>query len=271
MSRYAADLQSHGRRLGLVPTMGYLHKGHLSLMNLLDGQCDVKAASIFVNPIQFGPSEDLSRYPRDEARDLELLEAAGCEVVYSPPPDEVYPPGFQTYVEVEELQRPLCGSFRPGHFRGVATVVLKLFNVTGCSVAAFGQKDFQQAMVIRRMVADLNVPVKLIFGPTIRESDGLAMSSRNVYLSPEERASALTISRSLFASREACSAGDKNARKLAAEIEKALQSDSRIRIEYVDIVDSETLTAIEKIARPARAAIAVYVGKTRLIDNIELL
>ncbi len=270
MIAYTTDIHTQHQRLGLVPTMGYLHEGHLSLVRLLDGECDIKAASIFVNPIQFGPSEDLSRYPRSEDRDLELLESVGCEVVFSPEPAEIYAPGFQTYVEVEELQKPLCGGFRPGHFRGVATVVLKLFNITGCDIAAFGMKDFQQAMVIRRMVDDLNVPVKLLFGEIIREADGLAMSSRNVYLSPKERESALVLSKSLWLAQSACNSGEKRVSKLAGIIEDELRNEQRVRIEYVDIVDDESLAPIQLIERPARAVVAVYVGKTRLIDNIEL-
>jgi len=268
MTGYTEEARARGLHIGLVPTMGYLHEGHLSLLKLLDGRCDIKAASIFVNPIQFGPKEDLSRYPRDEARDLQRLESAGCEVVFCPPPSEVYPDGFQTYVEVEELQKPLCGSFRPGHFRGVATVVLKLFNITGCRSAAFGLKDFQQAMVLRRMVNDLNVPVRLFFGEIIREPDGLAMSSRNVYLSSGERASALAISRALFSAREACEAGERCATQVAKQIENDLKREAGIRIEYVEVVDNETLTQVELIDRPSRVAVAVYVGKTRLIDNI---
>ena len=270
MTAFTAGLHADQRRLGLVPTMGYLHEGHLCLVKLLDGECEVKAASIFVNPIQFGPNEDFFRYPRNEERDLELLRSAGCEVVFSPEAGEIYAPGFQTFVEVEELQKPLCGQYRPGHFRGVATIILKLFNITGCDAAAFGLKDFQQAMVIRRMVSDLNLPVKLLFGEIFREDDGLAMSSRNVYLSPEERIAALAVSRSLRNCRAAFNAGERQVLALAALVENELKNEPGVRIEYVDIVDSETLAPVQRIERPARAAVAVFVGKTRLIDNVEL-
>jgi len=271
MREVAEELNAKQQRLGLVPTMGFLHTGHLSLVKLLEGYCDVKAASIFVNPIQFGPKEDLTRYPRNEARDLELLAEAGCSVVFAPSAEEVYPEGFQTFVEVEELQKPLCGAFRPGHFRGVATVVLKLFNMTGCATAAFGLKDFQQAMVISQMVRDLNLPVELLFGEIVREADGLAMSSRNVYLSPDERACATGISRALFEAKRVCESGEKSVATLAKMIETRISSDPLRRIEYVDIVDSQALTQVDQIVKPARAAVAVYIGRTRLIDNIELV
>lgn len=266
----SAELRDANLKLGLIPTMGFLHDGHLSLVKLLDGNCDVKAASIFVNPTQFGKGEDYSRYPRNEAQDFQMLERAGVDIVFSPEPADIYKPEFQTFVEVEELQKPLCGSFRPGHFRGVATVVLKLFNITGCSTAAFGLKDFQQAAIIHRMVEDLNLPVKLLFGEILRESDGLAMSSRNVYLSPEERADASALSRSLKLAETAFDKGERRTGVLENIIKEELIRHVGISIQYIEIVESETLTKKDRIERSSRALIAAFIGKTRLIDNIEL-
>ena len=267
MQQFAASLPSEGRRLGLVPTMGSLHQGHLSLIRLLEGRCDLKAASIFVNPIQFGRGEDFERYPRNEARDFALLSEAGCELVFCPQPEDMYPQGFQTHIEVEALSQPLCGAFRPGHFRGVATVVLKLFTITRCAVAAFGLKDYQQAMVIKQMVSDLNLSVDLVFGETLREPDGLAMSSRNAYLSQEERRIAVAVPRSLEWARRELDGGECNPESLKQGMGKILTSSGQVRVQYVEVADPDTLLPLERIAGRALLVLAVYVGKSRLIDN----
>lgn len=270
MLAHAEGLQREGVHIGLVPTMGSLHQGHLSLVGLLDGNCDVKMASIFVNPAQFAPSEDFEQYPRDEGRDIELLREAGCSLLFCPTVDQMYPQGYQTYVEVEGLSSPLCGRFRPGHFRGVATVVLKLFNLTRCSVAAFGLKDYQQAQVIKRMVQDLHLPVKLLFGETVREDDGLAMSSRNAYLSHLERSVARVIPRSLRRAQRLAAQGITSAERLVLEIKDTLTSEPELRIQYVEIVHTDTLKPLPVITDEAQALVAVYIGKTRLIDNVRL-
>ena len=267
---YRRQLAKAGRRLGLVPTMGCLHEGHLSLLRLIQDRCDVVGASIFVNQLQFGPREDFARYPRNMERDLTLLAETGCQVVFNPGAAELYPDGFQTTVEVAEISRPLCGQYRPGHFRGVATVVLKLFNITGCSVAAFGLKDYQQAMVIKQMVRDLNLNVELLFGETVRESDGLAMSSRNSYLSPDERQRARAIPQSLFWARDAVSTGEIDTNRLRAEILKRISSVGGLEPQYVEFVHPESLTPVASVAPRAVLTLAVYAGKTRLIDNILL-
>lgn len=199
LRRALADVRNADKRIGFVPTMGYLHDGHLALISASRGHCDVTVVSIFVNPTQFGPNEDLSRYPRDFARDEALCRSAGVSIIFAPSAEEIYPAQFESFVEPGELAKPLCGAFRPGHFRGVATVVCKLFNMVQPDVAYFGQKDFQQCAVIRRMTVDLNLPIEIVTVPTVREPDGLAMSSRNRYLSPEERGRSLAVSRGLFA------------------------------------------------------------------------
>ncbi|MBT3233021.1 MAG: pantoate--beta-alanine ligase [Calditrichaeota bacterium] len=270
MISHAEELQKNGIRIGLVPTMGYLHEGHLSLVRLLDGHCDLKAASIFVNPIQFGPNEDLAKYPRNEVRDLELLEKEGCELVFAPSPEEMYPEDYQTYIEVELMSKTLCGRFRPDHFRGVATIVNRLFNLTRCSVAAFGLKDFQQAQVIKKMKRDLHLPVKLLFGETVREDDGLAMSSRNAYLDEEQRNLAGYIPKSLeWVSREA-NVAEQDSDCLRAGMEDILNTQPGIKIQYIEFVDPKTLDPVQIIDRKVQVLLAVYIGKTRLIDNIEI-
>jgi len=268
MREFSAELKRKNIRLGLLPTMGYLHEGHLSLMKLLDNKCDMKAASIFVNPIQFAPNEDLSSYPRDEARDLELLEKEGCELVFAPNSDEMYPEDYFTYVNVEQMTKVLCGKYRENHFQGVTTVVLRLFNVTGCSAAAFGLKDYQQAMLIKRMVKDLFLPVDLIFGQTIREIDGLAKSSRNSYLTPEERQAAVSLSRSLEWARRKSLEGEQTIESLRNGIIKILGAEDLVNIQYIEFVDPETLKEFATLTDKFVVAIAAFVGKTRLIDNL---
>jgi pantoate--beta-alanine ligase len=258
------------RPLGLVPTMGYLHEGHLSLARQACQDCKSTAVSIFVNPTQFGPNEDLSKYPRDLERDLHLLESVGVDLVWTPTPEIVYPPGFQTWVEVQEVSRGLEGAQRPGHFRGVTTVVAKLFNATQPDKAYFGQKDAQQAAVIRRMTADLNFPIDIIVCPIVREPDGLAMSSRNIYLEPDQRTAATVLSRALGAAKAAYDAGERDAAKLREIMQKTVTSEPLARLQYVSCADYQTLQELERITGKALLSMAVFFGKTRLIDNVVL-
>lgn len=262
-------LRAQGKRLALVPTMGFLHQGHTSLMVEGGRRADVVAASIFVNPTQFGPTEDLSRYPRDLQGDLQKCGAAGVQFVYAPQPADVYPPGFQTYVEVMELEQGLCGAKRPGHFRGVATVVAKLFNVFRPDVALFGEKDFQQLRVLQRLNDDLGFGIEVVGMPIIREADGLAMSSRNAYLAPDERHRALALSRGLFAARALFQQGERRAAVLTARVRQELQAVDA-REDYVELVDPLTLRAVDQAQPGARLLVACFLGKTRLIDNVAL-
>jgi pantoate--beta-alanine ligase len=254
--------------LGLVPTMGFLHDGHLSLVRLARAQCASVAVSIFVNPTQFGPQEDLAAYPRNLPRDLALLEEAGVDLVWTPTPEIMYPPGFQTWITVEEVSQPLEGAMRPGHFRGVATVVAKLFNAVQPERAYFGQKDAQQVAVIRRMVQDLNLPVEMVIGPIQREADGLAMSSRNTYLDPAERQAATVLSRALANAAKAYADGERQADRLRQVMRETIQAEPLARLQYVSCADPNTLQELEgPLTGPALLSMAVYVGKTRLIDN----
>ena len=254
--------------LGLVPTMGFLHDGHLSLVRLARAQCASVAVSIFVNPTQFGPQEDLAAYPRNLPRDLALLEEAGVDLVWTPTPEIMYPPGFQTWITVEEVSQPLEGAMRPGHFRGVATVVAKLFNAVQPERAYFGQKDAQQVAVLRRMVQDLNLPVEMVIGPIQREADGLAMSSRNTYLDPAERQAATVLSRALANAAKAYADGERQADRLRQVMRETIQAEPLARLQYVSCADPNTLQELEgPLTGPALLSMAVYVGKTRLIDN----
>lgn len=256
--------------LGFVPTMGALHEGHLSLMRRSVRENDHTVASIFVNPRQFGPSEDLAKYPRTLKEDLKLCREAGVDLVFTPDADVMYPDGFDTFVEVERLSRPLCGEFRPGHFRGVATVVCKLFNIVQPSRAYFGQKDAQQVLVLARMVEDLNMPLKVVTCPTVREKDGLAMSSRNRYLSPSERERALVISRILAEVKRQFDKGERDVGHLVSIMESALGAEMD-EVQYAEIRRLADLTEFPgPIDAPALAAVAGYVGTTRLIDNVTL-
>ena len=258
-----------GLRIAVVPTMGYLHEGHLSLMRIARQHADRVVTTIFVNPTQFGPTEDLDKYPRDLDHDRQLCEEVGVDAIFHPSPAEMYAPDFSTWVTEGSLSQTLCGAFRPIHFRGVCTVCLKLFNITLADVAVFGRKDAQQALVIERMVRDLNVPIQIIQAPLVREADGLALSSRNKYLSAEERIRALALSRGLRAAQAKYDAGERNAQALKDAVLKELQpaADS---IDYVDVMARATLRPIETIDQPALLAITVYIGKTRLIDNLFL-
>ncbi len=257
-------------KLGLVPTMGYLHEGHTSLIRRATAECDHVAVSIFVNPTQFGPNEDLSKYPRDLDRDLHLLEEAGADLVWTPTPEVMYPPRFQTWVEVEEMTRPLEGVQRPGHFRGVTTVVTKLFNAVQPAKAYFGQKDAQQAAVVRRMVKDLNFPVEIVVCPIVREPDGLAMSSRNVYLDPEQRKAAAILYRSLSDAKSAYDKGERDAEKLRQIMKASIASEPLAQMQYVSCADYDALQELEKVTGKTLLSIAVFFGKTRLIDNFVL-
>lgn len=260
-----------GRSVGFVPTMGALHAGHISLMDMAKRRADVTIASIFVNPLQFGPNEDLAKYPRPIEKDLALLEAVGVDAVFLPSVSELYPEGASTFVSEETVSGPLCGAMRPGHFRGVTTVVLKLFNIVQPDLAVFGQKDAQQCAVIERMVRDLAVPVEIVRGPIVREADGLALSSRNIYLSPEDRAAAPLISASLEQARKAFENGERDAVKLASIGRTVLEDNPRIAIQYWDVRDPKSLASIESVGENgALLAVAAYLGSTRLIDNILL-
>lgn len=260
-----------GARLGLVPTMGALHAGHISLMELARTHCDTVIASIFVNPLQFGPQEDLARYPRPIEKDIAMLEAAGVDALFLPEPGEVYPADNSTYVVEEAVSLPLCGALRPGHFRGVATVVLKLFNLTQPHFAFFGQKDAQQCAVIERMVRDLNVPVEIVRGAIVREEDGLAMSSRNVYLEPAQRLIAPLLYQSLLAASAAYEAGERDAGKLEAIGRAVLAGEPGINVQYWEVRDRRSLASLRAVdADGCLIALAAYLGKTRLIDNVTL-
>ncbi|NDY42314.1 pantoate--beta-alanine ligase [Dissulfurirhabdus thermomarina] len=267
MRRAADRWRAEGRRIALVPTMGYFHEGHLSLMDMARKAADRVVVSLFVNPAQFGPSEDLARYPRDLERDAALAEARGVDCLFAPPAEEMYPAGYQTWVEVTDLAAGLCGASRPGHFRGVCTVVAKLFNIVRPDVAVFGAKDFQQLQVVRRMAADLDLPVEILAHPVVREPDGLAMSSRNTYLSPEERRSALSLFSSLELAARLVREGEREAGRIEAAVAAHIRSAPGTRIDYVFVGDPETLRPVKRLAGPTLLALAVWVGKTRLIDN----
>ncbi len=270
MQQLALTWRARGERIVLVPTMGYFHAGHLSLMEYGRTQGDHLVVSIFVNPTQFGPQEDLDRYPRDLDRDCELAAQQGVDLIFAPAAGQMYPPGYQTFVEVTEVTQGLCGVSRPTHFRGVATVVLKLFNLVQPQVAVFGEKDYQQLITIQRLVADLNVPVAVVGRPLVREADGLALSSRNVYLSPAERQAALKLSQALFRARDLAAQGERSRERLFAAITPLLQSEPRLRLDYLNLLDNQTLAELPTIQHTARLAIAAYVGQIRLIDNILL-
>jgi pantoate--beta-alanine ligase len=271
MTMAAMETRSKGLKLCLVPTMGYFHEGHLSLIRLARKIADRVVVSLFVNPAQFGPNEDLARYPRDFERDAALSEAEGTDMLFCPDPAEMYPEGFKTWVDVEGLSRVMCGASRPGHFRGVTTVVCKLFNIVRPDRAVFGEKDFQQLAIIRRMVRDLNMPVEITGHPIVREKDGLAMSSRNVYLDPEERRIAACLFESLKLAGGLVEKGECLAEKISDEVKKYILSRRKTKIDYIFIGNPETLEPVDMVKdRPALLALAVWVGGTRLIDNIIL-
>lgn len=270
MQAWAARERLAGRTIAFVPTMGYLHEGHASLMRIGRARCDRLVVSIFVNPTQFGPNEDLSKYPRDFERDHALCRAEGADAIFYPEAAEMYPPGAQTWVEVTELSREHCGASRPGHFRGVTTVVTKLFLAVAPHVAVFGEKDYQQLAVIRQMTRDLNFGVEIVGGPTVREADGLALSSRNKYLSPDERARALALSEGLRDAQAALSAGERSGAALRALVERKLHAVDAV-LDYVHLVDPVTLRSVDVVEDRAVLLIAAKIGATRLIDNATLV
>ncbi len=259
--------KKEGLTVGLVPTMGYLHEGHASLVQKAREECDKVIASVFVNPTQFSPNEDLEAYPRDFERDCALLEACGADAVFHPVPSEMYAGDFSTWVDMQGLTAGLCGKTRPTHFRGVCTVVSKLFNIVTPDRAYFGQKDAQQLAVIRRMVRDLNIDVQVVGCPIVREEDGLAKSSRNTYLSATERQAALVLSRAVAQGRTLACEGEKDAARIVAEMRRVIEAEPMARIDYVEAVDADTIEPVERLSRDTLFAMAVYIGKTRLIDN----
>lgn len=261
------EWRGEGLTIGAVPTMGYLHEGHLSLIDRSVKENDRTVVSVFVNPIQFGPSEDLESYPRDIERDSALCRGHGVDIVFNPEPGEMYKDGFSTFVDMSVLTEELCGLSRPTHFRGVCTVVTKLFNIITPDRAYFGEKDAQQLAVIKHMVRDLNMNVTVVGCPIVREADGLAKSSRNTYLSGDERSAALILSRTLALGRKMIEAGERDVRKITDAMKKNIETEKLARIDYVKIVDIETMQQVETIDRPVLCAMAVYIGKTRLIDN----
>jgi len=267
-TRHAA--RRKGKTVGLVPTMGALHEGHLSLVRMARAQCDLVVVSIFINPLQFGPHEDLAKYPRNFDRDRDPLEREGVEVIFAPTVEEMYPAGAITYVTVEALSDRLCGRSRPGHFRGVTTVVSKLFHIVEPDRAFFGQKDAAQSVIIRRMVRDLDIPVQVVIGPIVREPDGLAMSSRNAYLDASQRLSALVLHRSLLAVQERFDRGERKVQALIEAGKQVFSEEPSVRLDYFEIVDPETLDPVDRFSHSALVAVAAFVGKARLIDNVVL-
>jgi pantoate--beta-alanine ligase len=267
MRLFSRKMKDRGKSIGLVPTMGALHEGHLSLVAAAQNRCDLVIVSIFVNPAQFGPNEDLSRYPRDLKKDQKLLSDLAVDILFSPAAGEIYPQDYKTYVEVDELSKAMCGRSRPSHFRGVATIITKLFNIINPDLAFFGEKDYQQLVIIQKLVRDLNLPVEIVSLPIVREYDGLAMSSRNSYLNPVERKKAVILYQALNLAKEMIQQGEKDARKVIARMQSLIHSESGVRIDYVCIVVPQTLKEVSKIERGALIALAVYIGNTRLIDN----
>lgn len=270
MQKTAMALKPAGKRIGLVPTMGFLHAGHLSLIELARRQADIVILSIFVNPTQFGPNEDFSRYPRDFERDCALCQKAGVDILFNPAPETMYPQNYSVYVGEDNLARELCGASRPGHFRGVLTVVAKLFHLALPDVAVFGQKDAQQARLIQQMAHDLNFPTTIMLAPIIREADGLAMSSRNTYLSKIERREALGLMQALQTARRLYHAGERDAHRIIAAMQDGIAQIPSARIDYIAIVDNGTLQPVAQLDTPVLVALAVYIGRTRLIDNLVL-
>jgi pantoate--beta-alanine ligase len=270
MRRTVHEARQAGKTVGFVPTMGYFHRGHLSLMERARAENDLVVVSIFVNPTQFGPSEDFQEYPRDLERDLAMAEEVGVDLVFHPRVEDMYPQPYRTYVVVEGITETLCGAFRPGHFRGVATVVTKLFHIVPAHRAYFGAKDAQQALVIRKMVEDLNFDIEVVICPTVREKDGLAMSSRNVYLQGEERRAATALYASLCAARELLEKGERRSSVILEEMRRVLEREPLVRPEYVEIVDCIDLKPLERVEGEVLIALAARVGKARLIDNLML-
>ena len=269
MYKLSESARKEGKIIGFVPTMGYLHEGHLSLIRIARKRCDLLVVSIFVNPTQFGPNEDLNSYPRDFERDSKLCEKEGVDVIFAPSAEEMYPDSYSTWVEVKgSITEVLCGAFRPGHFRGVTTVVAKLFNIVQPHFAVFGQKDAQQLVVIKKMTRELNFPVEIVAAPTVREKDGLAMSSRNEYLNENERKVAPKIYQSLILAKNMLLRGERDTEKIKNEMRKFLESAKLIKVQYIDIVDADTLEPLKNARGRVMVALAAFLGKARLIDNI---
>lgn len=261
------DLRRDGRRIAVVPTMGALHEGHLTLLRAARARADIVILTIFVNPTQFGPKEDLAKYPRDEAGDLAKARTCDIDLAFCPDASAMYPAGAQTFIEVRELQQPLCGASRPGHFAGVATIVAKLFHITQPHLAVFGEKDYQQLAILRRMTRDLDFNIEIVGVPIVREPDGLALSSRNAYLSTEQRKAALSLSKGLAAAEAAFKAGERDAATLVATAKAQLDAEPLVRLDYLELRDADELTTIDQVSGRAVMAIAAFVGTTRLIDN----
>ncbi len=271
MQKKAEELRLKGKKIGFVPTMGALHEGHLTLMRETRKKCDVLVVSIFVNPIQFGPKEDYKEYPRDFEGDRKKCEGEGVDIIFYPDVKEMYPEDFSTYVEVEKLTESLCGRYREGHFRGVTTVVTKLFNIVKPHIAAFGWKDAQQLFVIKRMVRDLNMDIEILPLETVREEDGLARSSRNIYLNPEERKEAPLIYKSLLLAKELIERGERKSERIIEEMKKFIEKNSKLmKIQYIEIVETKNLEPVKEIKDEVLIGIAVYLGRARLIDNIRV-
>ena len=269
MQSYVRKCKLDGKTIGFVPTMGYLHEGHLSLVRIARKRCDILVVSIFVNPTQFGPGEDFDKYPRDFGRDKKLCEQENVDIIFAPSVEEMYPKDSVTYVDMAgEMTKVLCGKYRPGHFRGVMTVVSKLFNIVQPDIAVFGRKDGQQLAVIRRMVSDLNFPIEIIGGETVRESDGLAMSSRNKYLTEEQRKSAPALYKSLLLAKTMIENGETDSSKIVERMRDYISNSGDFKIQYIEIVDADTLTPVDKIRNKVMIALAAFLGETRLIDNI---
>ena len=267
MKEVVNSLKLEGKTIGLVPTMGYLHQGHLSLVRESLHQADQTVVSIFVNPTQFGPAEDYHQYPRDLKRDAKILEKEGVDFIFAPEVKEMYPEGYKTYVQVEKLQDRLCGRSRSGHFRGVCTVVLKLFNIVKPDLAFFGQKDAQQAIILKKMVKDLDLDVRIKVLPIVRDKDGLALSSRNTYLNPDQRKAALSLSRSLKMAEEMIKKGERKAEKIIKRIKEIIEKEPLARLDYAEIVELEELNPVTKIDQDVLIALAVFIDRVRLIDN----
>ncbi|MCX5665851.1 MAG: pantoate--beta-alanine ligase [Candidatus Omnitrophica bacterium] len=271
MSTFVKIMKKEGKSIGLVPTMGYLHEGHLSLVKAAKKHTDVVVMSIFINPLQFGPKEDFQKYPRDLKHDEEMAREAGVDVIFYPSLKDIYPEGYATYVTVEKLTGNLCGESRPGHFRGVATIVTKLFNIVKPDVAYFGQKDMQQALMIRKMASDLNMDIEVKIIPIVRDDDGLAMSSRNIYLSDAERKDAVVLYQSLKNAETLIKNGERDARKVIKTVEDMIRAKQSARIEYVKLVDTKELKDLKMITGEIALAVAVFFSNTRLIDNITIM
>ncbi len=268
VKEYVSELRRKGKNIGFVPTMGYSHAGHLSLVRESARRCDCTVVSIFVNPTQFAPNEDFNKYPRNIQNDIEILEEEGADLVFIPGDGEMYPEGYKTYVEVKDLQERLCGGSRPDFFKGVCTIVLKLFNIVRPDISFFGQKDAQQVVILKKMASDLNLDVKIEAMPIIREKSGLALSSRNEYLDKKQKKAALCLSRSLGRARRMVEAGEKNAAQVLKSIKAEIESEPLARIDYIEIVDSENLQSLQQIKDKTLIAVAVFIDNVRLIDNI---